>query len=723
MERDTHEEHIDEWTLNRFADGELPAHSADRVRSHLHSCTACRREVQLIRALSAAIRDVPTPKPPDELFTELFPDKPKAAAVISLAAPRREVVAFSRVRILSAGACLLALIAAMFALTVRPDRAMAGSSTLSLEWEAPAALAFTYETVSPLAAEPALRARLRYWVPDSLRFAQTESSYGVVELSREAPGLFTGTVGLPPGTAYAVAVVEDLAGNYIDSDFGSFWEYLETDAEGRPTLAARRHQLLGVSDLSVARAAAVAEEAALQFPAQPEFWVRQMLFAQGAVPPESREAFLRQHAARLAELDRASREGNPGPVELDALHRYAALLDRPDLASHWSDQLVGRYPRHGAAALVRQQSIARSPATTRRKLEELEAIWAVTGAPTSAQVGLRFSIELADPTLTRKWLDRHASASVFRDLSYDTELAGDMMAVPALQPLAEAWILGRLADSRDELGPERPLDQSRQNFRGEAARHRARLHLYLARLLLARGQPTRAIDAAERSVGQTWSPEVFREAAEIHSAAGSERRAAELLALSLVDLIVTPRPSPNRDGLGLPEPSEAQLAVARETMRGRVMSTMLDEHVDLTARLRSASGEETTLRDFVGGRSVLVVHAFRPDFVPEDAVTLLDLNSEGLRAAGIQTLSIAERPSPGAQDWSGFASGFYRDVGYDVWDSLGAWRELQYFVLDSSGRLRHRGEDVEAALRISFVLSTQEVASSDAGLKRKEPNT
>ena len=389
--RDVHDTHLDVTTLNRFADGVLPRRSAATVREHLRSCAVCCREVQIIRTLSAAIRAVPAPRPPDALFDELFLEAPKAAAVIPLALPRGRVAAFSRRLLLSAAAGLTLAVAAVVLLTVRPDRVMAGASTLSFEWEAPGALALEYQTPSPLAAEPALRARMRYWVPDSLRFAQTEPGYAVVELPREEPGLFSGAAALSPGTAYAVAAIEDVDGEHIDTDFGRFWEYLETDPDGRPTLQARRYQLLAAAEMGVVRAAAVAEVAASQFPQQPEFSVRQLLFAQGAVPPAAREAFLREHAARFAELDRAAREVDPGPVELDALHRYAALLGRTESASYWSDQLVRRYPRHDAAALVRQRSILSSPLTTQRKLEALDESWAIAGAPTTAQASLRLS--------------------------------------------------------------------------------------------------------------------------------------------------------------------------------------------------------------------------------------------------------------------------------------------------------------------------------------------
>ena len=718
--RDVHDVHLDETTLARFADGNLRGRAAARARAHLRSCPACRREVQILRAISAAIRAVPAPRPPQGLFDEIYPEPPRAAPVIPLAVPRGQVAGFPRRLVLTAAAGLAVVVAAVVLLTVRPDRVMAGASTLSLEWEMPGTLALEYQTPSGLAAEPSLRARMRYWVPDPNRFAQTEPGYATVELSREAPGLFSGSVALPPGTVYAVAVVEDVDGDHIDTDFGRFWEYLETDPEGQPTLQARRHQLLATSELSVSRAAEVAEEAALQFPEQPEFWVRQLLFTQGAVPPDSLDAFLREHADRFVELDRIARAGTPDPVELDALHRYASLLDRPELASYWSEQLVRRYPRHGAAALVRLRAINRSPATMRRKLDDLEDSWARAAAPATAQVGLRLSIELVDPVLATTWLDRHSAVSVFRDLTYDTEIARELVAVAALWPIAEAWILDRIAENRDEMGPQRPLDQSRRNSQAEATRRRARLNLYLARLRLARGQLQDAVDVAERAVQQAWSPEIFLEAAEIHRAAGAVTRSDELFALASVDPMTSLAPTPQADGSGpFTRSSDNRLADARVLMYERVTSTLLDEHIDLNARLRSATGEEFPLRALVGGELVLLLHTSQPNFVSDEAFSLLEANSDRLRSAGIQTVLVAQRLDPLAQKEPGFRSSFYEDVELEAWDSLRAWREVQYFVLDAN-RLRYRGEDLEVALRISLVLSTREDVSLNVESNRKD---
>ena len=449
-----------------------------------------------------------------------------------------------------------------------------------------------------------------------------------------------------------------------------------------------------------------------------------MLFGQGAVPPESRELFLREHATRLTELDLAAREGQPGPVELDALQRYAALLGRSDLARHWSDQLVRQHPRHGAAALVLQQSIARSLEPSRTKLDVLDDLWDRIGAPTIAQVGLRISMETADSVRTGEWLERHSANSVIRDLSYDTEIARDMVVIPALGRLTEAWIVERLADSRAEMGRARRLDQSRRNFQAESGHRRALLNLYLAQLYHGRGEVGAALRRADRSVEQAWSPEVFIGAAEIHRAVGSDSRATQLTALALVDPIGLSSRGLSPAALEhLPEPSDTHLTAARSTMYERLTPSLLDEPVRLDVRLRTATDDETTLQTVVSGRLALVVQAFRPDFVRDETLDLLDATSEKLRAAGVETLLIAQRPSPASLERPGLDRRFLRDPGYEAWDSLRAWRELQYFVLDSGGKLRYRGEDLETALRISLVLSTEKAALGSAVLNRKESGT
>ncbi|WP_420462945.1 anti-sigma factor family protein [Candidatus Palauibacter sp.] len=697
--------HIDYPTLSAFADGDLdPASSAD-VSAHLLACAKCQGEAQFIRELGDGLRALQTPSAPRHAFDRIWPEDREAAPVSELRTHGREPMQRGWRIALAAG--VVGLMAAAFVLTFGADRAMAGASALTLERADGGAMTLRYETISPLGAETSVRARIRYWIPDSLRFAQNEGRFSEIELSREAPGRFEGVADLPPGTVYAVATVEDREGTYLDTDFGRFWEYLEPDGRGRPTLDARRYQVLAALELN-AGAAAIAQRAAAEFPGQPEFWLWLLSFELAALPADSIDTLLSTREARLSGLDRAARGGNPGPVEIDALSRYARLLERPDVADYWWGELRKRYPHHGSAALVRLQEIFLSQATTEEKLAALEEDWASVGAPATAQLGLRYSYELADPVLTEEWLRKHEASSWARSLSFGTEVARSLMEVPALWTLAERWILDRLSDSRDWVGPERRLDQSRYNFEAGTRQSRANLYLYLSRLRLDRGDIAGGIDALERSVEETWNPQVFARAAEIHRSLGSDARAAQLTSLARVDPVVPLEPYlSDEDNAARRTPADAQLAAARAAMQERVVAGLLNEYVNFDGGLRTETGGETALDQADGaGRGVtLVLYTSRPDFVPDEDFALLTLNAERLNSTGVRTVLVTQRTDSSPGDRPEIDAQFLHDPDYRVWEELGAWRTLQYFVLDRGGRLRHRGEELETALRISLVLA------------------
>lgn len=707
--------HIDYAVLSSFADGGLGRRRSASVRSHLEACAACHEEVEFIRMLGAAIKTLPNPRAPARRIDEILPDTPpvtgegRVVPLFESRRPRSRLVAQPR-RAVAAGMVVIG--AAALLSTVFANRAAAGASMVVFERTRADAIELRYETISTLAVEPGLRARIRYWVPESLRFAQVEPGFREIELSRAGAGRFEGVLDLPPGTAYAAAVVEDRDGNRMDTNRGRFWEYLERDERGQPTLRSRLHQVLAMERLAPSNVVEVAERAAAEFPERPEFWERLLLFG-GHPPAASAETGLRTHAARLDALDAAAREMDPGPVEMHALSVYARLLDRPDLEVYWLGELAERHPHHEYASQDRLRTIMRSADSNREKLGALDVNWDFSPVPATAQLGLRLSYEFADPALTERWLGRYRASAAVRSLRYDVLTAERLAAVPALHPLAEEWIAERLGDGRDWRGPTRPLDQTRANFEAETLESRARLHLYLARVRLARGDTAGVTDAVQRSVERGWNPEMFAEAARIHNAAGNPGRASELLAFARIDPVTPSEPYLSASDVwsGL-EPTESQLAAARAVLRDHVARARLDNQpVDWAAtRLRTASGEETTLREVSSGRVTLVIQTLWPQLVSQEALDLLELNARGLESAGARTLLVAEQPdpapstAPAPRPASRGLPEFHYDVDHDVWDALGAWRIGQYFVLDAGGWLRYRGDDLAAALRIAIVL-------------------
>ena len=701
--------HIDYSTLSAYCDGDLDAEAAATVEAHLRDCEKYRAEVRFIQDLGDGLRALPTPSAPDVPFDEIVP--PGTELVPSGSRPARRWWPERRWSRLAAAAVVLAVVGTGLSLVFGAGRLMAGASTLTLRPVGGGGLALRYETLSHLVSDTHVRARIRYWVADSLRFAQNAGRYTEIELSRTESARFEGVADLPPGTVYAAVTIEDLDATYVESGFGRPWEYIETEWFGRPTLEARRHQLLAALEFNTPRAGALAEQAASEFPEQPEFrLMHTAVELAGPLLPATYELPL-PDAARFDALDRAARDGDPGPIEMHALIRYARLLERPDAARYWEGELRARHPRHGATALATIEAVAASAAPLEEKLEILEADWARIGAPATAQVGLNYARELADPILAERWLSRHETTSWNRSLSYDTYVARRLMGVPELWSVAEPWILDRLAESLDWTGPARRLDQLRHDFEAERRENRAHLYQELSRIRIARGDSAGAIDALERSVAEVWDPRVFVRAAEIHRALGADARAAELIGLARVDPVEPLQPYLSAEEAATwGRPAEAERTAARAVMRERIRSGLLLEQPDLNARLRTSAGQETTLGSLVREDPgvTLVVYATAPGFLPGETLALLELNADGLVASGVRSVFVTEAPdSTAAEGEPGDrALDFHYDPGREVNHTLRIWRSIQYFVLDRGGRLRHRGEDLDTALRISLVLGT-----------------
>lgn len=698
--------------LSDFADDELAPVDAALVQTHLESCAKCAEFVSFVRALSSAMRSLPTRKPPDacledllrrgrgrsgprEMVLQLDPEMVGASGRSHI---RRPFVAFM----------VAAICVAAFLLT-SVDRVMGGTNLLTLR-SANGGVRLEYQTISELAAETSLRARIRYWVPDSLRFAQTEPGFTTAELARTDPALFEGFAELPEGIVYAAAVVEDVRGDRLDTNLGRFWEQLERDRQGRPTARARLYQMRAMDWMDEPRRIDVVRRGVAEFPERPELWVALLVWRQLTVEGLE-ETDLKTHRHRLERLDAAARRGGPTPSEMYALSVYARLLGRPEIERYWASELASRYPRHEYAAQANLGQVMRSAVSDREKLASIDRSWTQTPVASVANVGLALSYGFEDPALTRLWLDRYASVSVLRDLRLDVAMAERMADVPALRGVAEDWILERLRESRDWVGPARPLTRSRAGFETEVAESQARLHLLLGRLRLVRRDSAGALAAMERAVERIWNSEALVELANLHQRVGSPIRAATLRARAQADPLTSPRALASMGASADSEvtPTDADLATARRAWRERLTSSLLDERINRAARLRSPSGEETTLRALTEEGTTLVAY-FQPNWVSQQDVDLIEANAEDLAAAGVRTHFVALDSGPTRQAETAHGEPLPRDASllydkhFEVWRALGCWRGVQYFVLGSRGMLRYRGEDQATALRIALVL-------------------
>ena len=157
-------------------------------------------------------------------------------------------------------------------------------------------------------------------------------------------------------------------------------------------------------------------------------------------------------------------------------------------------------------------------------------------------------------------------------------------------------------------------------------------------------------------------------------------------------------------------PTEARLAAARSAWRERVASSLLNEPVNWGVRLEVAPGEEKTLREVTGSGVNLIIQSIRSSSIPSASLDLLRANAGNLEAAGARTLLVTVEPGLPSEvhiasvDRTDSMSPFYYDRRFEVWEALGAWRDVQYFVVGRGGFLRYRGEDLTTAIRIALML-------------------
>lgn len=706
--------------LSDFVDGELADVDAELVQKHVESCAKCAEFVSFARALGSAIRSLPTRKPPDACLEDLLRSRRRGSEpgkIVEFDPAMVGASGRSRTRGTFVTLVVAAISVAAF-LLAGVDPAMGGTNLLTLS-PVNGGMRLEYQTISELSAETSLRARIRYWVPDSLRFSQTEPGFATTELTRTEPARFEGFAELPEAAVYAAAVVEDVRGDRLDTNLGRFWEQLERDRQGRPTVRARLYQMRAMDWMDEPRRIDVVRRGIAEFPERPELWVALLIWRQLAVDGLEGAGF-ETHRVRLEQLDGAARRGDPSPNEMHALSVYARLLGRPEMEEHWESALVSRYPRHDYAAQATLWRVMSSELPDREKLASIDRIWSQTQVPSIASLGLGLSYRFEDPSLTKRWLDRYASESRRRSVRRDVTVAQQVAGVPALHGVAEEWILERLPDSGDWRGPARPLTQTHANFDAEVAESQARLHLLLGRLRLARGDSAEALAAMEQAVERVWDSEALLELADLHHHVGSAARATALRARAEADPLA-PDSLASLSALAVPEvtPTDEDLASARRAWREKLTSSLLDERIDLAARLRSPSGEETTLRTLTEGRTTLITY-FQPNWISPEDVSLIRANAENLAAAGVRNHFVAldsvptkqARTAPG--DLLPPDASLLYDKRFEVWRALSCWRGVQYFVLGGRGMLRYRGENQATALRIALVLEDSPGAFSDS---------
>jgi hypothetical protein len=291
--------------LTGYAVGDVAAGKRSRLAAHLMTCPECRRQVEAVAAVLAEARSRQSSAGDARGWAAAVAQRRAAGErVILPAEPITDSgVGTRRERYLGAAAAACLVIAVVMGGPPAVSGGSAGGElVIHVDADQNAPFGAEYRPGIRLAGEPVLLLRGRYggvvtggdeYVSDPLVLAR---------LYRDADGTYRSSFTLPPGTTYAILAVEDTTGSHIDTNLGRYWEYLASDADGRPTLGALRAQWAELQRSSFGRAHAVVRAAAARYPDDPEVRATLAYFDNMLLSGAEADSSMAEHRSRFAML-------------------------------------------------------------------------------------------------------------------------------------------------------------------------------------------------------------------------------------------------------------------------------------------------------------------------------------------------------------------------------------------------------------------------------------
>ncbi|MDE2679139.1 MAG: TlpA disulfide reductase family protein [Gemmatimonadota bacterium] len=543
------------------------------------------------------------------------------------------------------------------ALTSAQDRA-APPTHLVFAPETPApgsTVIVTYHPVDDLAGEPRLVLRGHFRIAGAIVWGRPPPNRQVATLMPGDGGSFTGSFRVPEAAAYAAFVVEDLAGERLDTNGGRQFELLVHGGDAA-----------SLSDVLIERA-------------------RDHEDRDPAVAAESMQR-------AMALLPEAMAERHPG----------AAIVVRSsesiDLGGAAAARLMLPPEMQWTAAWFRWEEDGDS----RVALEELEEHWpAAEGRGTGiAASGLMIAVRARDAAAVERWSSRTLAEGTNQDpWTVKLHVAGQIANFPGSHEHARELAHEALADfdAVDPVTyPGRPLGQTATEYEGALIRARNDALVQYGRLLVSFGFEDEVVRALEAATAESPDPGLFEQLGQLQLRRGDAGRAARSFAVVASDLATPPR----RAG-GLAQ----RLGYSGDSLEWRRLqdsvTTALLARTAASALRRSLpplqvadlEGNQLALGQVRAGKPAVIVFWNRScgpciGSIPE-IVRLAGL----LEPRGVRVVSIIgkETPDPGIEDWlmqHGVTYPVYYDLGGGAWDAFGVRAIPAEFVLDGDGELR-----------------------------------
>ena len=504
-------------------------------------------------------------------------------------------------------------------------------------------------------------------------------------------GAFSTRFTLPEAAVYAAFVVEDAAGQRLDTDGGNLFDLLVHGADGTPLYRG----LVGRADEFEARNLLTSLEALRRavelYPDSLDGWGRLRSLERRVLGSSRGDSLFAWHQENFAGIDERYRDREDLPLAtVEAILDYAGEVGDAAARDHWDtrvNETVGSFFWAQSVTLpIRRQW--RADGDTEAAMDAFERYWPVAQRGQIAALALSTAIMAEDLAAVDRWIPRNLGPGGRGDFA----AAEDLAEIPERRKLA-LEIARKEFDKPNSL---RPLGRTFEEHTQWLALERATLLKRYARLLTQYASAEEALAVVEEATAQSTSPDLFEALAELKLDRGDIDGAARAYAVVASD---PGTPQPKADSLALlvgytsdsPE-WDALLEAAEEAVLTQIQAAAA-QWTPAASHVTDATGERHALADLTAGKPTVLVFWARWCGPCIEKIPDVARLQEALGPLGAQVLSIAWRDPPGPDmdafiEEHGIDYPVYHDLEDSATDAFGVFAIQTNFVLDAEGRVR-----------------------------------
>ncbi|MXX33605.1 MAG: TlpA family protein disulfide reductase [Gemmatimonadetes bacterium] len=500
---------------------------------------------------------------------------------------------------------------------------------------------------------------------------------------------FTTRFTLPETAVYAAFVVEDAAGQHLDTSGGDLFDLLVHDGDGAPLYRGFVGRADEFEDRNMHTSLEALRRALELYPDSLDGWGRLRSLEKRALGSSVGDSLFVWHQDNFAAIDERYRDREDLPLAtVEAILDYAGEVGEEAARDHWDtrvDETVGSFSWSQSVALpiLRQWQADRN---SEAALDAWESYW-----PTAQEGQIAgFAMQVAIGSKNREATDRWIQRALRR---YDDFAIAGMIADWFPEHCERAVEIAR-ADF-EQTDAIRPLGRTADEHAQSLVLAQAPLWTDYARLLSRCASAEEALAVVEEATARNASPDLFEALGELNLGEGDIDGAARAYAVVVSDPAT---PQPKADSLASLvgyAPDSPEWGALLEAARAQVLALVLSQADNWTpagSHVTDASGERHALADLVAGRPTVLVFWARWCGPCIEKIPDVARLQETLEPLGAQVLSIAWRDPPGADMDAfivehGIDYPVYHDLEDSVTDAFGVSAIQTNFVLDAEGRV------------------------------------